>query len=147
MAVDPLKALKARSQQEPFRQLLGMEVLDIAPGYAKTAMQVKSELTNVFGMLHGGAVFSLLDEAFQLACNARGRLAVALELKIYYLAPAAMGSKLIAEVKEVNRTKRSSLHEAVVYEQEGKVVARASAMAYRKDKKLPLDEAGNLLLA
>jgi acyl-CoA thioesterase len=144
MPSDPIQALWARSQKEPFRKIMGIKVLDIAKGYAKTTLEVKPELSNVFGMLHGGAVFSLLDEAFQLACNAHGKVAVALELNIYYLAPARMGGTLIAEVKESHRSNKIGHYEAKVYEQQGKVVARAHAVAFRKEQKLPLDQNGDL---
>ncbi len=143
---EALDKLWARSRQEPFKDILGLEVLDIAPGFAKVAMQFKPEMQNIFGMLHGGAVFSLLDEAFQLACNAHGEIAVALQLNIYYLAPAEMGARLIAEAKETNATRKTALYDALVYQEaDGKRIATGQAMAYRKGKPLPFDDQGNLL--
>ena len=74
---EALARITARCKKEPFPKLLGIKVLEIKPGYARVSMQFGPEMQNIFGMLHGGAVFSLLDEAFQLACNARGEVAVA----------------------------------------------------------------------
>lgn len=140
-----VELLWARSRQERFPKLLGMEVLEIGPGFAKVAMDFQENMTNIFGMLHGGAVFSLLDEAFQLACNAHGEVAVALQLSIYYLAPAQAGARLIAEVKETNATRKTALYEAVVYQADGKRIATGQALAYRKGQPLPLDAQGNLI--
>lgn len=143
---EALDKLWARSRQEPFKDILGLEVLDIAPGFAKVSMWFKPEMQNIFGMLHGGAVFSLLDEAFQLACNAHGEIAVALQLNIYYLAPAEMDARLIAEAKETNATRKTALYDALVYQEaDAKRIATGQAMAFRKGKPLPFDDQGNLL--
>lgn len=140
-----VELLWARSRRERFPQLLGMEVLEIGPGFAKVAMDFQESMTNIFGMLHGGAVFSLLDEAFQLACNAHGEVAVALQLSIYYLAPAEAGARLLAEVTESNATRKTALYDAVVYQADGKRIATGQALAYRKGQALPLDPQGNLI--
>ena len=145
MSADASQLLWARAQKEKFPRLLDIEVLEIRPGYAKTAMVFKPEMTNIFGMLHGGAVFALLDEAFQMACNAHGEVAVALQLNIYYLAPAQPGARLVAEVSETNATRKTALYEAQVFQEgDGKRIAGGTAMAYRKGQPLPFTAQGDL---
>lgn len=112
-------------------------------------MQFKPEMQNIFGMLHGGAVFSLLDEAFQLACNARGEVAVAQQVNIYFLASASPGARLTAEARELNATRKTALYDVCVYEQDngdslGRKLATAQALAYRKGGRPPFDEQGDL---
>ena len=141
-----LARIKARCEKEPYPKLLGIEVLEIKPGYARVAMQFKPEMQNIFGMLHGGAIFSLLDEAFQLACNARGEVAVAQQVSTYFLAAARAGADLVAEARELNATRKTALYEVRVYETEDeRVLATASAMAYRKGGNLPFDDKGELI--
>lgn len=141
-----LARIKARCEKEPYPKLLGIEVLEIKPGYARVAMQFKPEMQNIFGMLHGGAIFSLLDEAFQLACNARGEVAVAQQVSTYFLAAARTGADLVAEARELNATRKTALYEVRVYEAEDqRVLATASAMAYRKGGDLPFDDKGELI--
>ncbi len=143
---DSLTRLRARCENEPYPKLLGIEVLEIQPGYARVSMHFDSGMQNIFGMLHGGAVFSLLDEAFQLACNARGELAVAQQVNTYFLAAASPGARLIAEAKEVNATRKTALYDVRVFEEEGeRLLATAQALAYRKGGELPFDEDGNLV--
>ncbi len=149
MPEDSLARIKARCKKEPYPRLLGIEVLEIKPGYARVSMQFKPEMQNIFGMLHGGAIFSLLDEAFQLACNARGEIAVAQQVNTYFLAAANPGAHLIAEAKELNATRKTALYEVLVYEatpdgQLGRKLASAQAMAYRKGGDLPFDDSGEL---
>jgi acyl-CoA thioesterase len=144
---DVLARIWARCKKEPYPRLLGIRVLDINPGYAKVSMRFEPAMENIFGMLHGGAVFSLLDEAFQLACNARGEIAVAQQVTIYFLAPASPGVNLIAEATEQNATRKTALYDVRVYEEPkdgepGRKVASAQALAYRKGGELPFDENG-----
>ena len=147
---DSLARIQARCEKEPYPKLLGIEVLEIKPGYARVSMQFKPGMQNIFGMLHGGAVFSLLDEAFQLACNARGEVAVAQQVNTYFLAAANPGAYLIAEAKELNATRKTALYEILVFEasldgQLGRKLASAQAMAYRKGGELPFDESGEMI--
>ncbi len=144
-AEHPLELLRARTMKEKYPQLLGIAIEDIAPGYARVAMDFRPDMTNIFGMLHGGAVFSLLDEAFQLACNAHGEVAVALQLTIYYLAPAEPGCRLLAEAKESNATRKTALYDCTVRQSDGRLIASAQALAYRKGQPLPLTPEGDLV--
>jgi acyl-CoA thioesterase len=147
MLSDTVARLWARCKKEPYPALLGIEVLEIQPGYARVAMQFEPEMQNIFGMLHGGAVFSLLDEAFQLACNARGEVAVAQQVSTYFLAAAKPGARLIAEARELNATRKTALYEVKVFEEaDNRQLATAQALAYRKGGSLPFDEEGELKL-
>ena len=120
MLKDSLARLWARCKKEPYPRLLGIEVLEIEPGYARVAMQFEPGMQNIFGMLHGGAVFSLLDEAFQLACNARGEVAVAQQVSTYFIAAARPGARLIAEAREQNATRKTALYEVRVSRRGGR---------------------------
>ena len=109
-------------------------------------MKFTAEMQNIFGMLHGGAIFSLLDEAFQLACNARGEVAVAQQVSTYFLAAARPDVIIIAEAKELNATRKTALYEVRVFEQDNdRQLATAQALAYRKGGALPFDENGDLI--
>jgi acyl-CoA thioesterase len=142
---DSLARIRARCKKEPYPKLLGIDVLEITPGYARVSMQFTPEMQNIFGMLHGGAVFSLLDEAFQLACNARGEVAVAQQVNTYFLAAARPGTRLIAEAKEMNATRKTALYDVRVFEEEdNRLLATAQALAYRKGGELPFGADGEL---
>jgi acyl-CoA thioesterase len=141
MPEESVTGLWDRCKKEPYADLLGIEVLEISPGYARVAMQFRPDMQNIFGMLHGGAVFSLLDEAFQLACNARGEFAVAQQVSTNFLAAASPGARLIAEAQEINATRKTALYDVrVVEEADNRLLATAQALAYRKGSKLPADE-------
>lgn len=111
MEQDNIGAILERAKDEPFAGKLGLKVAALKPGYSKVEMQVTGEMANIFGATHGGAIFSLIDEAFEIASNSHGVLAVALNVNIQYMRPAFAGELLTAEAKEVSRSKRISTYQ------------------------------------
>lgn len=130
-------ALLAQARGEPYAKTLGMEPLEVRKGYAKVKMKILPEFCNIFGSCHGGAIFSLMDEAFQLACNSHGTLAVALHVGISYHSPPSIGSRLVAEAKEIHLGRRTGNYLIEVRDEKGQLVASCQAMAYRKNTTLP----------
>jgi acyl-CoA thioesterase len=129
--------LMEKSQAEPFSRLLGMEVMEVGPGRSMVRMRVRPELQNIFGTTHGGALFSLIDEAFQLACNSHGVLSVALNVSITYVSAPKPGVFLEARATETSKTRRTASYLCEVRElEEDKLVATAQALAYRTGKEL-----------
>ncbi|CAO0820730.1 hypothetical protein DFAR_1860014 [Desulfarculales bacterium] len=72
-------------------------------------------------------------------------MAVTLQLSIYYLAPAEAGTRLIAEAKKTNATRKTALYDALAYLADGKRIATGQALVYRKGQPLPLDAQGQLI--
>lgn len=100
-------AILKQVENEPFCKKFGLKLKDIREGYAKVEMLFTQDMENMFGMAHGGAIFSLIDAAFEVASNSHGTMAVALNMNINYLASPEKGSLLTAEAKEINRTKKN----------------------------------------
>ncbi|MEW6533660.1 MAG: hotdog fold thioesterase [Thermodesulfobacteriota bacterium] len=130
-----LRSLRERSLAEPYARLLGMETVHVEPGNATVRMNAGPQTGNIFGSTHGGAIFSLIDEAFQLACNSHGVLSVALNVSITYVAPPGQGALLEARATELCQTSRTSSYLCEVRENpSGKLIATAQALAYRTKK-------------
>ncbi len=119
-------------RKEPFAKKFGLKLLDIDAGYSKVEMIFTSDMENLFHMAHGGALFALIDEAFETASNSHGTLAVALNMNIIYLSPPSPGSRLIAEAREVHQTPKTSLCEIKVFDEQNRSIATCQALAYRK---------------
>jgi len=129
--------LAKRFLEEPYAKLMGMELLELGFGRAAVKMTTRASMSNLFGTAHGGAIFSLLDGAFELAANSHGTVAVALSMSINFLAGVPEGSTIIAEAREVSRSNRISTYQIEIKGEDGKLVANCQAMAYRKKDKLP----------
>ena len=137
MADDMKSLFKKEIGKKGDANKLGLVLTDLAPGYAAVEMIPEEDDTNLFGMVHGGAIFSLMDEAFQASCNSHGTIAVALSVNIIYHAPAGAGEKLLAVSKEIHRTKKTATYEIKVTNAEEMLVASCQALAYRKKDQLP----------
>ena len=53
---------------------VGIELLEISPGYAKAKLEVEEKHLNALKTVQGGVLFTLADIAFAAAINAHGSL-------------------------------------------------------------------------
>lgn len=134
------KAILQKVTQEPFAKKLGLKLIKVDEGYAKVEMVFTDDLENMFGMAHGGAIFSLIDAAFEVASNSHGTMAVALNMNINYLASPTKGATLSAEAKEINKTKKTAVYDICAVDNSGKLLASCQALVYRLEKLLPFLE-------
>jgi acyl-CoA thioesterase len=104
-------------------QNLGIEIVEVRPGYARLSMRVGNELTNGHGLCHGGYIFILADSAFAYACNTYDQRTVAAGAGIEFIAPAHAGDTLEAVGEEQLRTGRRGVYDIRVTNQNGEMVA------------------------
>lgn len=130
-------ALAARIGCQGLARKLGMRLVELQPGYASVEMNPGPEESNIFGTVHGGAIFALMDEAFQASCNSHGTVAVALSVNVVYHRPARSGATLRAEAREIHRSRKTATYEIRVKDGEGLLIASCQALAYRKQEPLP----------
>ena len=111
----------------PYARLMGMEILEARAGFARVAMDTTGK-ENFLGVAHGGAVFSLADQAFAAAANRGESLQVAVSVHIHYLTPAK--GMLEAVARLVAETDRTS-HILVEVRSGGRVVATFEGVAFK----------------
>jgi acyl-CoA thioesterase len=130
-------AILQQIENEPFGRKFKLKLVDVQEGYAKVEMRFTEDMENMFGMAHGGAIFSLIDAAFEVASNSHGTMAVALNMSINYLASPAKGALLTAEAREINKTKRTAAYDIRATDDSGKLLAACQSLVYRLEKPLP----------
>ena len=123
--------IREEVSRDPYAAGLGIELLDLAPGYCRAAMRLRPEMANFQGNPHGGAIFSLADYAFSGACNAHGEPAVPLSVTIQFLATVEPGARLIAEARAERQGRRAGFYVMTVTAEDGTVVATCQAIALR----------------
>ncbi len=126
MPADFVSELKTKGKNEPIAAFLGMRLLELAPGYVKVAMLVKPEFLNFNGLVFGGIITSLADQAFAYAVNSVSHPSYATQLNIHFLAAPKVGDELIAEGKVIKSSRRVGIAEMTVTNQEGKLIAKAT---------------------
>ncbi len=131
------KAIFQKVKEEPFAKKMDLKLVDLDDGYSVVEMTFTQDMENIFGMAHGGAVFALIDEAFETAGNSHGTVAVALNMNITYTATPSPGARLRAEAKEVHLTPRTATYNIRVTDEKETLIAVCQALVYRKKDKLP----------
>ena len=90
---------------------LGIRTLDVSPGRLVAGLDVRSELLNPFGSLHGGVVSALVDHVLGAVLYPhieRGRWAATTEFKVNLLAAVLDGS-VRATATIVSLTRRTAV--------------------------------------
>ena len=127
-----LAELRAREKTEPIASCLNMRLVDISPGYAKVVMKLRPEYQNFNGMVFGGIIMAVADQAFAYGCNSLAYPSIATQFNIHIIAGAKADDEITAECRVVRSGKRVGLSEITVTNQEGKLIARATGTSIPK---------------
>jgi uncharacterized protein (TIGR00369 family) len=111
----------------PFLELLGIEVESVGPGTATLLLPVREELTRNDGIIHGGAVASVIDSAFAFAIIpllAENERTVTVDLTIHYLRPLSGGTSR-TDARVVRAGRRVITVSAELFDENEKLAATA----------------------
>jgi acyl-CoA thioesterase len=132
------QAIYRAVEKEPFARALNMELVELELGYSAVEMIYDpSAMDNIYDRAHGGAIFGLIDEAFEAACQTEGTIAVALNVNVTYVSSPQAGKCLRAEARQVSRTKKTASFDIKVSEKDGSLIATCQALAYHTGKPIP----------
>ncbi len=125
-------------EKEPFAKALKINLIELAPGHSLVEMKYDpASMNNIYERAHGGALFALIDEAFETASQTDGTIAVALNVNVTYVSSPQPGVKLRAEAKRVSQTKKTASYDIKVSDENDTLIATCSALAYRTGKPIP----------
>lgn len=122
MADDP------RGLRSHFDELLGTDWLDDDPDHARVRVELRDELRQPVGLLHGGVISSLVESvcsrATALAVMGEGMMAMGQSISVSFIRPVTEGG---AEVKARarHRGRTTWVWDAEVINDEGKICALA----------------------
>lgn len=102
---------------------LGMELLEVRPGYARLRMPVRQDFLNGHQICHGGLIFTLADSTFAFACNTYNINTVAAGCSIEFLRPVPAGDVLTAEAEERVLNGRHGIYDIRITNRAGETVA------------------------
>ncbi|MEQ8523762.1 hydroxyphenylacetyl-CoA thioesterase PaaI [Gracilimonas sp.] len=119
---------------DPFSQWMGVEVLESDPGYCRISIKIREEMTNGFGVCHGGITFSLADSALAFASNSHSSISLALENNINFTKKVSVGDVLVAETEELQNGRTIGVYKVKVTNQNEELVAEFRGTVYRTGK-------------
>ena len=131
-------AIEKAVKREPFAQALQMELAELTEGYSVVKMVYDPEkMNNLFARAHGGAIFALIDEAFEIAGQTEGTIAAALNVNVTYVSSPEPGMQLQAEARRLSQTRKTASYEIKVTDPNGQIISLCQALAFRTGKPLP----------
>ena len=111
--------------------LLGMRPLSAEPGHVRMEFTASEQFLNPAGVVQGGFITAMLDDTMGPAAVSQlgsGYFAPTLELKVSFLRPVGPG-RLVADGRVVHMGKSIAFLEGSLADEEGNVVATATATA------------------
>ena len=117
----------------PYAHLLGIELDEISEGVATLGLNVRKELKQNHGVVHGGAIASLIDTAMAFAIItllAPGEKVTTVDLTVSYLRPLTKG-RITARARVVRSGRRLFVVSADVFDDEG-ILASTALSTYIK---------------
>jgi acyl-CoA thioesterase len=118
---------RAALKTAPFPRLVGLELVDLRYGEAVIRLDMRDELRQPYGLLHGGATATLIDTATAFAVittQAAGEQSTTVDLTIHYLRPHTEG-EVVCTARVVRAGRRITTVSAEAVNAEGKQIATA----------------------
>ena len=132
------EAIVSAVKNEPFALALNMELVELEKGHSVVQMIYEPEkMNNIYARAHGGALYALIDEAFETAGQTDGTVAVALNVNVTYVSSPKRGLRLRAEANRVSQTKKTASYDIKVTDQNGNLIALCQALAFDTGKPIP----------
>jgi acyl-CoA thioesterase len=119
---------------DEFSRWLGVEVLEVKPDRVTIRMVVREDMTNGFGVCHGGVTFAFADSAFAFASNTGGQVSVSIENSMTYPAAVRVGDVLLADAEQEASSRRLAYYRVRVTRNDGTVVALFRGTVYQTDR-------------
>jgi acyl-CoA thioesterase len=117
-----------------FSRWLGVELVDVGLARVTLRMAVREDMTNGFGVCHGGVTFAFADSALAFASNTGGKVTVSIENSMTYPATVRVGDVLLADAEEEASSQRLAYYRVRVTKGDGTVVALFRGTVFRTDR-------------
>lgn len=110
---------RIRNEQNSFGNLVGVRIEEIREGYARSVLDVRADLSNPIGSLHGGALFTIADITGGSASVSHGEQVTTVDADIRYLRPGIGVKRIVCEAEEIKKGKTLFVYRIDVRDQDG----------------------------
>ena len=117
---------RVKETRLPFAELLGIEVISASPDKIVAEMQVREDLCTSPAVLHGGAIMAFADTLGALGTIVnlpQGSGTTTIESKTNFVAPAAVGTRIVGEATPIHRGRRTMIWQTRISGPGGRLVA------------------------
>lgn len=136
ITAEQLRLIREKFETNHFPRSLGIELDSIEHGRARLSLEVRQQHLQLAGIMHGGAIATLIDTAVAFAivgASKPGSRFTTIEMKVNYLRPIREG-RVVADAKLIRDGRRIIVSDCDVYDCEGKLSAKALLTYMRLDE-------------
>ena len=127
--------IEAIVANDKFMNLLDMKAVDVGGGTAVMEMPAKAVLENPYGVVHGGALYSLADCTCGMAARGDGRSYVTLSSSFNFLKGGPLGDTVRATATVRRRGGTTCYVEVEVTDSRGNLLCGGNSVFYCIEKK------------
>lgn len=120
-------------ENDPFSQLLGIEILESKIGCTKAGMTIRKDMLNGMKKAHGGITFAFADSVFAFTSNTHGKFAVSIEASINHIEALEEGDYITAECS-IEKVKNKLGFNIIEVKRGDELVAIFKGVVYRTQK-------------
>lgn len=121
--------------RNPFAGMLQMEVLEVSEGMVRAKLPFQKELTNIYGDLHGGALYSAADTICGIAASTYGYYVTTVNGSIQYLKAGRNTAYVICEGKVIKPGKNLSVVDFTAVDDKGMLLNTGTFTFYNLREK------------
>lgn len=122
--------------ENAYMQHLGIELLAVEQGYVKARMPYSLKITNTYGSIHGGALYSFADTVAGIAACTYGTCSSTIDGSMNYIRPAMNTRYVICEATEVRQGRQVSVYRTEIFNDDGLLLDTGTFTLYMMDQKL-----------
>lgn len=100
-------------------------ILEVSPGHARLAFTIPKGVLNLYGNMHGGAIFALCDTAAGIAAYAYQTANVTQCSSIQFLRGISEGTIYI-EANAIHKGRRTVVNQVNITNEDGRLIATAN---------------------
>ena len=134
-----MSTFKSYLKGDKLAALIGAQIMEIKPGYARALYEVKENHLNAGGVCQGGALFTLADFVFAAVTNSQKKLTFTVSSTITFHKSAKAGDILEAIGNLTYSHHKLPCCEVKVFNQNNELLATFSGIGYTKNIELNLD--------
>ena len=119
-------AIREKFETNHFPKLLGIEIDEVQEGRARLSLEVRKDLLQLQGVMHGGAIASLIDTAVAFAivgASDPDARFTTVEMKVNYLLAIREG-RVVADARLIRDGRRIIVAECDVFDSAGRLAAK-----------------------
>ena len=131
-----LQLIRDKFETNHFPRSLGIELDSVEPGRARLGLEVKQQHLQIAGIMHGGAIATLIDTAVAFAivgASEPGARFTTIEMKVNYLSAIREG-RIIADAKLIRDGRRIVVADCDVFDSNGRLAAKGLLTYMRLDE-------------